>query len=72
MNSPWRMVTVAELTLMKERSDRLADALRELQIVAFDATVNSIPQHHPTMRQRLEHRCADARNALRDAGLPTA
>ncbi len=72
MDTPWRMVTVAELTLMKERRDGLAQALHDLQIVAFDAAVNSVPVAHVTLRQSLEQCCAKARNALRDAGVPAA
>lgn len=46
----------------------LAEALRNLQIVAFDAAVNSVPTAHVTLRHDLERRCALARTALHIAG----
>jgi hypothetical protein len=46
----------------------LLEALRELQMRAYDAAVNSIPEAHVTLRQELLALCQQARAALTLAG----
>ena len=48
-------------------SPALLTALEALQLVAFDAAVNSIPKNHVTLRRELAAACSVARDAIRAA-----
>lgn len=56
---------IAKLNYAENLNQRLAGALRNLQLVAFDAAINSVPEAHITLRQELERCCNQARAVLR-------
>lgn len=63
-------VQVADLT---DRLNTALDALDRLQLTAFDAAVNSIPEAHVTLRQEMESACAEARDVTKaNQELPAA